>query len=176
MLRNLTAVALLTTVPAFASAEGISASLSASFGEGASGPVTTGDGRIVTPESVSVSGAAGVYAVSSSVATASSSGAASGATDDDDNTPMVSVTPDSTGSAYETEVAFAPSNFQQIADDAAAAAIVDLCNGTFSGSLSDTTVDVTPSITSGFGSVASATAAGLVEAEVADGTVTVTCP
>lgn len=166
MLRNLTAVVLLTTVPAFASAEGISASLSASFGNQATAEVSVFSGTVVTPESVSVSGAAGAYAVSSSVATASSSGAASGATDDADNTPMVSVTPDSTGAAYETEVTFAPSNFQQIADDAAAAAVADLCAGITAqqtGTAVDTDVDLGP-VTVTF------------PGDVTEGSITVTCP
>jgi hypothetical protein len=121
-----TAVALVATMPTVALADGVAASLSASFG-GNDGTVTVDTGTIAAPTSVSAAGAAGGFAVASSVATATSSGAASGATSDSEFPPMASVTYDA--GAYETSVTFAPSNFEEIAETAAADAIAALCAG-----------------------------------------------
>jgi len=132
-LSSLAAIALMATVPSLASADGVAASLSASFG-GNSGSVSVlppsgAGGVITTPQSVSVAGAAGGFAVASSVATASSSGAAAGATDDVDLTPLAEVTYNGGVGAYETTVSFAPSatTIAAVAAAASAQAIADLC-------------------------------------------------
>ena len=158
---SLAAIALIATVPSLASADGVAASLSASFG-GSQGnvsvlPPSGAGGVITTPQSVSVAGAAGGFAVASSVATASSSGAAAGATDNEDLTPLAEVTYNGAVGAYETTVSFAPSasTIQAVAEAASTQAVLDFCNDTgftvtqvtsdatqafSSGSLDDTTV------------------------------------
>lgn len=132
-LSGLTAIALTAMLPSFASAD-VAASLSASFGANA-GTVdvnaSNATGVIVSPTSVSVAGAAGGFAVASSVATKTSSGAAAGATSNADFPPQAHV--GYNAGAYETSVVFAaaPQTIQAVADAAAATAIADLCAAGF---------------------------------------------
>ena len=109
---SFTTAALLAAVPMFAAADGVAASLSASFGNGPGGTVGVNvgnlSGNIQAPTSVSVAGAAGDFAVASSVATAQSSGAAAGATDSTDYLPVAEVTYRGGPNAYETTVSFGP--------------------------------------------------------------------
>lgn len=145
MSKKITYLAAITLLaaPTFASAEGVAASLSASFGNNSGSvivaPPSGAYGTVVTPTSVSVAGAAGGFAVATSVATARSSGAASGATDNSDLPPMAAVEYAGGPNAYETSVMFTP-----VVDTAAIAAQV--CSGltatqaTSSGSLNDTSV------------------------------------
>jgi hypothetical protein len=126
-------MALIATMPTVGLAEGVAASLSASFGNSGNGQVVVDTSQIIAPTSVSAAGAAGGFAVASSVATAFSSGAASGATDNADLPPTAVVTYNGAENAYETTVSFAPSaaTLADIAADAAEAAIDDLCAAGF---------------------------------------------
>lgn len=90
----LAAVALVATLPTFATAQSIAVSLSASLDDG-------------DPTSVSVAAALGDFAVASTVATANSTGAASGAYNGDEFSPVASVSYNADANAYETNVAFA---------------------------------------------------------------------
>ena len=99
-------VALIAAAPTFSFAQGVAASLSASFGDNAGARVDVVPGTITEPTSISVAGAAGGRAVAGSVATALSTGAAAGAGGSTDGVaPYASVTYD--GNAYELDVAFA---------------------------------------------------------------------
>jgi len=137
-LLTLTTIALTAALPTLSSAEGVAASLSASFGTNA-GSAGALSGTVVAPASVSVAGAAGGFAVASSVATATSSGAASGATDNADFPPQASVTYNA--GAYETNVMFAPAPdaLDAVASAAAAQAIANLCTAGFTALQGTTT-------------------------------------
>jgi len=137
-LLTLTTIALTAALPTLSSAEGVAASLSASFGTNA-GSAGALSGTVVAPASVSVAGAAGGFAVASSVATATSSGAASGATDNADFPPQASVTYNA--GAYETNVMFAPAPdaLAAVASAAAAQAIANLCTAGFTALQGTTT-------------------------------------
>lgn len=187
-LSGLTAIALTAMLPSFASAD-VAASLSASFGANA-GTVhvnaSNATGTIISPTSVSVAGAAGGFAVASSVATAYSSGAAAGATSNSNFPPIADVTYKGGAGAYETSVSFAPSpgTLQAIADQAALAAVQAQCAQGFSasqgpstqagtsGALSDISVNV------GFTTVTiplSSASLLITDGPITNGPITVTC-
>jgi len=145
-LSYLAAIALVATVPGLASADGVAVSLSASFGNSGGGPIVIlpnsgAGGTIAAPTSVSIAGAAGGFAVASSVATSQSSGAAAGATDNANLTPLAEIAYNDGANAYETTVSFAPSasTIAQVAAAASAQAITDLCAAGFTATQSGST-------------------------------------
>ena len=157
------AASAIVAAPLAASAQdAIAASLSASFGTNAGTVAVDGSdlsGTITAPTSISVAGAAGNSAVASAVANSMSSGAAAGATNVMDLAPMADVS--ARGGIYETSVAFAPTNFDEIAEMAAADAIAALCAAGFSVTPNLTTVDQT----SVFGTTRTANVNGTIDFE-----------
>jgi hypothetical protein len=89
-------------------------------------------GHYLTPSSLSVSAAAGEFAVSTGVATGKSSATSAGATSNTNFAPVAAIDIDEEGN-YFTTVAFAPLNFDEMIE----AAISQLCAGLTAGTTFD---------------------------------------
>lgn len=110
--KNIALAALIATMPTFAMADPIAASLGASFGGGLDvALIDVGGGLValVAPESVSVSAASGDRVTASAVATEDSSGALAAAANMDSNI-FANVSFDDDANAYESSVTFGLNN------------------------------------------------------------------
>lgn len=116
---SMTIAALIAAIPAMSVADpifpvaptqSVSASLSASFGEGA---------NLTSPSSISVSAAAGLMAVSTGVATGVSSATSAGSSAAAELLPSAVIAFNDVSKSYETEIAFQkPLNVQDLIDAA----------------------------------------------------------